>query len=305
MLAKKFTEYVMRGRFEAAWVALILTIIPFVGWLGTAVMGLVTLRKGPYEGFMILMWTALPSLLLFALGHHLQFYVQVFALSLIVWLLAIVLRMMASWSQVLLASAGLAIIVVLFAHAVVNDLPAFWYNFIQSHFAELKNIRSLPSDQAELTGSLHAFAKMATGQVALIFLLLNLGTLAVARWLQAQVFNPGGFAKELCNIRLPKSSNVILLLIIAAILLDITAAWDLLPITLGMFFLAGLSLFHALIKRTRYELAGVVGFYALLLLAIIFQYAAIADMIVIIVIMGAIIDSWWDIRAKSWLTPLK
>jgi hypothetical protein len=302
MLVNKFIEYVMRGRFQAALVALMLSVIPYLGGFATAVMGLVTLRKGAYEGWIIFMWITLPYLLSFAMGNHLQFYWQVFAINLIVWLLAIVLRMTASWSQVLVAGACMAIIAVLVAHAVVDDLPAFWLHFFQRPFDEIKNALILPADQADKMMALRTIAKTATGQLALSVLLLDLGILAVSRWLQARLYNPGGLSKELCNIRLQPMSNVILLLVMTAVFFDITLAWDVVYIVVGMFFLAGLSLFHAMIKRTPYESVGVVVFYAALLLATIFQYGAIAYMIVIMVIIAAIIDSGWNIRARSWPT---
>ena len=47
---RALAEYVMRGRREALLVSTMAVVLPMFFWLGAAVVGLVTLRKGVREG---------------------------------------------------------------------------------------------------------------------------------------------------------------------------------------------------------------------------------------------------------------
>ena len=57
---RALAELVMRGRIQACSIAFIGFAFPFVS---SAVIGLVTLRKGSVEGWVVMLWGILPVLL--------------------------------------------------------------------------------------------------------------------------------------------------------------------------------------------------------------------------------------------------
>lgn len=287
-------EYVMRGRREATLMALMWTIVPFMAWLGAAIMALVTLRKGAREGFLILLWTALPNAVLAIVNPipmtQMAFLVGIIGGNLVVWLLALVLRETVSWRQVLQVSAILGIIAVVIVHISNNDITGHWYQMYDDYVRHLDKLSSVSLSKANLQSLFLQLAKITTGICTVILLLINLSNLIIARWMQSLLYNPGALAEELCKIRLSISFDVLLGLNIIAILLGIDLAWDILPIVLLAFFLAGISLFHAVIARINLGWGWIVGFYALL---IIF-YGVIPWIMMII----AFLDTWLDIRKR-------
>src|SRR5690554_7516495 len=63
---RALAEFIMRGRTQAAIVALLGTAVPV---LTPATIALVSLRKGSANGLMVLLWGLLPMLVYLALGQ--------------------------------------------------------------------------------------------------------------------------------------------------------------------------------------------------------------------------------------------
>lgn len=59
---RALAEFIMRGRPQACLVALVGVIVPLIG---PASVGLVTLRKGSFEGALVALWATLPFFVLF------------------------------------------------------------------------------------------------------------------------------------------------------------------------------------------------------------------------------------------------
>ena len=59
---RALAEFVMRGRVQAILVAVVGIFLPFFAWISAAVIGLVVLRKGTGEGFLVLSWALLAAL---------------------------------------------------------------------------------------------------------------------------------------------------------------------------------------------------------------------------------------------------
>jgi hypothetical protein len=53
---RALAELVMKGRKQAAFVAVIAALLPLLYWVSAAVIALVTLRKGPQDGAGVLVW---------------------------------------------------------------------------------------------------------------------------------------------------------------------------------------------------------------------------------------------------------
>ena len=96
-------EYVMSGRRQAATVVVLFGLIPMLNLLSGAVVALVGLRKGPQEGFLMMMWALLPAGLQWLVGDTAPVIMVVG-----VAVLAYALRRTQSWPQVLLLATVIA-----------------------------------------------------------------------------------------------------------------------------------------------------------------------------------------------------
>lgn len=270
----------MRGRREALLVAVLATVVPMFFWVSASVVGLVTLRRGPREGVLLMLWAMLPCLALAWLGE-----IMPAAALAGMWVVATVLRVTVSWQLTLVAIAGMGL---LMGGALVTVGAAY--------LAEAeKLVAGFFSSLAE-QGDPAAAALQPPGavQIAGIFGFMHaltlLGCVAVARWWQASLYNPGGFRAEFHALRL--SPAMVAALGASALALygqgpEVQVwAWILLLPLLA----AGAGLVHALVAARKGTGAGWLGFfYAALLLVPLVKYVAVTL---------AALDSVTDLRRR-------
>lgn len=197
MVIQRFGNYVLSGRKEAAMMALIWALVPIMGWVGTVIMLLVTLRKGSFEGFLVLLWITLPSVVFALMGYKLQFVYGVLCGSLVSWMLAVVLRETQSWVSLLQVGALLGMIVVVAVHGVMPDINGYWTHLLTNYYTNAKAHLALQITAADLKSLIVILAKLATGIQAVILLFIAIFNILIARWWQATLYNQGGLSKEL------------------------------------------------------------------------------------------------------------
>lgn len=292
MLFHRFAEYVLRGRREAVVFALIFSAIPFLGCIGMATMALVTLRKGAIEGLFVLMWIALPTLVLVVLGHPMPFLYGILGGGLVLWLLALVLRATASWLIVIQVTALLCLLSILMVHLVVADVNSYWVEVLNNIYKPFNQTltQQLKGSQLNFQGIISIMAQFSTGLMAVFFAISNLFNLLIARWLQSLIYNPGGLQAEIYNVRLDFSADLILGVLIVAALSGWAWAWDFLPVLIMVFFLAGLSLVHAMVAHFKNMWAWLVLFYGLLIVLLPYMLG--------LVVTAAIVDTWSNLRQR-------
>ena len=287
---RKIAEYALSSRRRAILLALLFAVIPFFGWLAIALMALVTLRKGMAEGFIVLAWISLPSLVLALNGQSASILYDIVLGVLIVWVLAGVLRQTASWTFTIQVTVLMGMVIVLVAHGAIHHLDQRWATEINQYMQQINRALALKlTDQEILEGSAK-MAQFATGVQVVILLIGNLTNLVFARWVQASLYNPSGLRKELYNIRLDFKTAFILLVTFVLMWIDIHLAKDCVPVVLLPFSLAGLSLVHSLLAKTKYDWSGLLIFYGLLIL--FFPY------IMLLLIVATLADIRWDFRAR-------
>jgi len=235
-------EFVMGGRYRAMLVAMASSGSLLFGWIGAAVVALVTLRRGYAEGLQLLLWALLPALLAtYLTGDSSQV-----ALLGGTGALALLLRGTVSLSLTVLGTAAVALVTALallfFGQALLAELARLFEEFFLSVAQQAREgggeeLRLRPPTQVQLAGMMGA----ANG--ALSFLCL-----ALARYWQAVLYNPGGFGAEFRALRFPPALVAGLLAVamgIAALGISYRnwAAALLLPLTV-----AGFSLLHARVK---------------------------------------------------------
>lgn len=286
--------YIMSHRRNAAWVALLFALLPFIqlptGWISSVIVGLVTLRKGPKEGLWVIAWVALPAIALLCLGYPGLMISMVAVRCLLVFLLAWLLRRYNSWLMVLEVIAIIGLIGVALTHLIIPQTSLWWASHLSQFTAQMSSSLNLTTSPQLLKDYVSALSKIASGSLAVFVLSLDLLTLFLARWWQCVLFNQGGLRKEFYNIRMGYAINAALILCLLGVVLGSDFALDALPVLMLPFVIAGLSLTHVFAAHKNYGAGMLACVYIPLILFL--PYVSI-----LLAAMGAI-DSWYDFRSR-------
>lgn len=293
MLARFFALYILRSRWHASFLALFLGFVPLIGWLSSVVVGLVTLRRGWFEGAIILLWSMAPFCIFGMRGDWQPFMTNVVFGSLFVWLLAIVLRRYANWSKVLYATVIYGLIVLGITFLLVHNVQAWWLKQLGGTWQNVEQSVAVSAKDKEWQDLLQALSRIATGMYIALFSLMGLTQLFIARRLETVLINPRLLGYEVMTIRLPKWA--LLLLVIAIVVADQGAIWavNMLPILLLPFLLAGISVSHAWLVFKRVSANMFFWFYFIVLMMVLFF-----QFLLIIFVGIAVIDSIFNLRRR-------
>ena len=280
---KGLAEFVMRGRFQALLVTVAGAGSLLFCWISAAVVALVTLRKGAGPGAWLLMWALLPAgTLVYAFGDS-----GPLTLLLGTMVLALVLRATVNLPLAILASivvgAATGLGMIAFGGAYLDQIVAYFGDFLASLEQQLSQggdqaIVLARPDALQIAGMLGA----GTAGTAVLCLLL-------ARYWQAELYNPGGFGGEFKALYYPAavSTSLAVAAIAVASLGTQYRTWALLCVIPLNF--AGLALVHARAQARGQGKGWLAGFYAAWLLF---------DPVKLLVVFAAIADSWFNFRQR-------
>lgn len=291
---KRLGTYLLRNPLNAAWIALVLSLLPFLGlptgWMAMVVIGLVTLRLGLKYGVFVLIWAALPGFALAYLDHPSWLINTAVLHGGLTLILACVLRWYRSWENVLEVAAVMGVIAVIVLHISLPDLHQWWQTQLTQVLQNETWSTEINTNAARTKDFINTASSIATGTIVAFMVFMNLLNLFFARWWQAAMFNPGGLRKEIYGIRIHKWAAISLMLCFLGLFLQHKLFIDTLPIALLPFILAGLSLLHVAVyyKKVKKVMLWVV--YLLLLL--VFPYVA-----TLIALFG-FADTWFNFREK-------
>lgn len=259
--------FAMSGRARALLLAIATAGSLLFAWIAAGLVALVTLRKGYGEGIQLMLWASLPGLVLTRVTGD----SSVLALIVGTGLLALVLRATMSLVLTALLSAVVALLsgamMLTLGDAMLDELVRVFGEFLaaleeQSRNAGGEPVVLVPPTRLQLAGML------GTANGALSFLCLALG-----RYWQAALYNPGGFGEEFRALRLPPAV-VWALVLGATTIAALGISWRswaaalLLPLTV-----AGFALLHA---RARVRGQGRVWIGALYVAWAVFDAAKLA-----------------------------
>ena len=266
-------EFVMSGRKQAIMAVIFLGLIPLVNLLNPVVVGLMVLRKGVLEVAIIFAWAILP-IGAWAIVGDIAPLIMLFGISGLAWLL----RETESWETTLLATIAIGLSVEIYLRlqpAVLDGL------FQQLELLLVTN--NLQGIQLEdLRESIGSFIGVGYMFLAIVLLIL-------ARWMQATLFNPGGFQKEFHQLRIGQKMALGLagLMLLGSYQLLIPQSW-VFYLILPLLF-SGIALMHAVVVNKKLSSLWLVAFYALLI---------VSPTVLLLIVLLALIDSWYDFRSR-------
>ena len=271
-MMRGLAKYVMTGSRQAMIAVMLLGLIPLVNLLNPVVVGLVALRKGLQDVGIIFALAVLPVGAWAVAGDVVPLIMLIGITG-----LALLLRETESWELTLLAAIAVGIAVEAYFRlqpAVIDALMAQLEQYVQAGNPQNLQLDAVRSVMLSGIGAVHMF-------LAVLLLM-------TARWMQALLFNPGGFRMEFHGLRIERH---VALGLIAIVLLS--GSGTIVPESWALYFLmplvfAGIALIHAVVSMRRLPVMLLVTFYIVLLLPAAVQ----------LVVLLALLDSWFDIRSR-------
>lgn len=291
---KPLANFIMRGYSPATLVTtvagLLSLLIPFVGVISSAAVGLVTLRQGVRQGMLLLGSSTLASGLIAwpALGNPWVGLGILLVLWVPIWGLATILRATRSLNLTAQLAALGGLVVVLVVHLTVGDPALYWRELIEPLRQSLLNDGLVEAEASQVL-----FARLAqwmTGAFAAALVLQYLVSLFLARAWQAQLYNPGGFGAEFKALRVGSLVGGLFVLFLAWGLLAKGLGLDLAPVLGLLLLLQGLAVIHRLRELRNANQGWLVALYVLLVFFM-------PQMVLLLISLG-LIDLWADIRAR-------
>lgn len=269
------SAYVMKGRFQAITAAMLMALLslllpPFT-ILSTAIVALVTLRKGFREGLIVIGGAGLAGIVFGQLAVGAPMYAVTYLMIqwLPVWLAANVLRETGQQFFALGFLAALGILAIVVFYLFSSDPAGQWAEIIGSMLKPVVEMGP-GAEQGVLMENLDAISQYMMGIVVMSSLASLSLALFLARWWQANLYNPGGFGGEFLAFRIPKPV-AILAMVIAVVaaagmgFLSELAGNVVLPLAV-LFLITGVSVLHCLFSTLKAKRFLLMGLYLMLIL---------------------------------------
>ena len=284
---RALAEFAMRGKREATGVAIVCASLPFLHWLSIAIISLVILRKGVAEGAFVLLWSCLPVLVLLQLTGDPGPSIAFLGSAGLAWML----RVTISWQLILLSTVVIAAIgSLLFDKLSGSTFDQFTELYLavtdQAVGQDMSSLSPAEADErfANMRSLLVGFFAMGQGFAMFAFL-------ALARWWQSLLYNPGGFQQEMHQLRLvPLVAVGVLSLVLLCLALGALGFVRWVPLLMLPLVIAGVCVVHWLVKEKSLSGNWLVGFYVML----VFLAQVLYPMLAFI----ALADSCLDLRKR-------
>jgi len=291
-------RYIMRGRMQAILVtavaALLSLLLPPLNYISSAVVGLVTLRKGWREGLITIVGAGLAMALFAGItpADPLRADMVAAAIWLPVWTLALVLRYTVSLSATVASAGMIGTLIVVGTYLSLDDPAQSWRNVL-GRLVTLAKQQNEPAVADSLGQILLNAAPHMTGMlIAALMLGLTL-SLFLARWWQASLYNPGGFGQEFRGLRL--GHNYALLTAGALAVSMVGSGWpaevavNVLIVLVAVYLVHGMGLVHGIVAAKGIHVGWLITVYAI---------TFILPQSTLLLAAGAFADSWLDIRGR-------
>ena len=255
-------------------------LVPFLFWLGAALMALSILRHGAKEAANVVLWGSLPAFAWLAMGDSTPLITALGAST-----LAIILRSSIDLRLTLLSASGMGVLIYFALPLLMPEVLAEVQKQSEVMLAEALK------DNLELWHSIQPkVGPLMIGALAAVQTMVMVLCLLLARWWQAAFYNPGGYSEEFHSLRLPVgyAVSVVLLLVFGSNLPPLISG--ILPILIIPLVVAGASFVHKLVEMKNLGGQWLVAFYISVFL--------FGPYLFTLLIFVSLIDSLIDIRGR-------
>jgi hypothetical protein len=267
-------EFVMKDSRYAAATVLLLGLIPLVNMLSPVLVGLAIMRRGLTGALFLIAWALIPLLGWSLYGDTIPL-ILLFGVGAAAW----VLRASDSWEFTLFIAILVGFFVEMFLRVQPESMEVLYQQLdqvmVQSELGT--GADALRQEMRDLMPSL----------VGTVYAFLTAFLVMVSRWMQASLYNEGGFGREFRSIRI--SSKFATMLVAGSLFSNfglLPTGW-LVYFCLPLFF-AGAGLAHGVVELKSLPKVWLVAFYVILMLPISAQ----------LVVLFALCDSWLDFRGR-------
>ncbi len=299
---KNLAAFIMRGWPQAVTVtvftALSVMMLQFLlpaAWVSGAAIALVVLRQGLGPALQVLVASCVVFGVLLALlfGDYwsgvVTWAIYWSAMIFAGWLL----RETASLSRAIQSLVAVTVSGVVFFYMLVGDPTAWWRAQFDVLFTALAIGQNKETAAAivDVHSTLSAFSEGMTGAVTVSVLAAFIISLLLARFWQAQLYNPEGFRNEFYELRFGNNWS---LLTVAAVLTSwVTGAplaMDVAGLILVIYALQGIAVIHAGVAAKGLPSSWLGLIYVPLFLLFTFAVKLLA--------LIGLVDTWMDIRKR-------
>lgn len=271
-----------------------LAMFPLTDWLGLALIALVTLRLGWYEGMRCFLAGATASMCLMEYsGETIEAFITILPIYGFTYAGAYLLGKYSNWHYVIAGILSAIFLILLGVHCLKPDFLLSQYQAFLSIVEQIdpdkmyipQLLGTDPATQVKLAYYMFSVKLLGVFLSVMISLLL-------ARSIQSQLFYPGGFKWELLNFRANKIALLLLAVIGAGIYQHSILASCSLMICFTYFLIGGLSLAANLLANKQ----KIVIYTAIFLPLVVVPYITFP----LYAVFGSI-DSIFNLRARSSL----
>ncbi len=255
-------------------------LVPFLFWLGAALMALSILRHGAKEAAYVVLWGSLPAFAWLAMGDSTPLFTALGAST-----LAIILRSSVDLKLTLISASGMGVLIYFVLPMLMPEVLAEVQKQSEAMLAEaLKDNLELWQSVQPKVGPLMVGALAAVQTMVMVLCLL------LARWWQAAFYNPGGYSEEFHVLKLPVGyvSGVVLLLFFGSSLPPLVSG--ILPILTIPLVIAGVAFVHGIVGMKNLGKQWLFAFYISVFL--------LGPYLFTLLIFISLIDSIIDIRGR-------
>ena len=288
-------SFILKGPSQAALVAAAMAIlglaVPPAAWVSAAAIALVTLVNGPKNGLI----TTAFSLLGAGVFAYLIFSSPQVALVFVLlawlpaWIIASILRQTVSLAYSLLVLTATGLLAVVMIYLLAPDVGEHWRESLDIMVAQLAQ-QSEDFTLTELRQTEDWIISFLPGLFVSSAVFGTMLSVFLARWWQAVLYHPGGFAEEFQSLNLGKFSALCAMAImLMAMAIGNVFSIALVTVVSVLYSVQALSLLHAVIKIR--QINGVWLFATYLMMFFIPQ-------LLLLLILLSFADPWLDIRHR-------
>lgn len=284
-------QFLLKNDAYAFMLAGVFACIPFLTWVSSVILALVTLVKGRYQGFKVLIISLTMAIITASYSMSLPYaIVLMISTFLMVYAAACLLRTFANWSFVVMLILSAALIGITLIHWLMPAYIASQYQMLLDLFRHIEQgqfiLAALESEQGIRSALL---ANYLLGVKASMMVFSALISLMFARYIQSLIVYPGGFKKELLAFKASRLGLLSLLITVIGVYNNAALAISYLPLLVIYLMMAGICLFYNVMPKKNDWLT--------LLIVLLPMIIAPYIMLLVYVFFGSL-DSLFNVRVR-------